>query len=277
MICDLSKLEMKVEIQAQIKNTSNSRIQRARMLWHLFTEMDNQKVLSTNVSPVAKIIEKKDNNTVAILKIPDLRPGDVFAPNATLDIETKTHKWNESIGIDNNLFQSNCEMYCSSKKFWEVNDPLIVKLAKSVSNQTNDDIAFVIIAIREIRKRIKLKSHLNERLGAAKVLTFKEGDCDEHTDLLVALTRARGIPSRRIVGYYLKKQKPEPHAWAEVFLINKGWVPVDPALRRFGILTENYYSRVREGLVSERPMIQVRWRNMGRQSITVEEEVQIFK
>jgi transglutaminase-like putative cysteine protease len=123
---------------------------------------------------------------------------------------------------------------------------------------------------------MKLKTHLEERRGAARAALEKEGDCDEHADLLIALTRAVKIPSRRVIGHFFKgKPEPEPHAWCEIFLEGKGWVPVDPALGRFGILSENYFSRIREGLVSERPTIMLKTSNTNSGLLNIEENVRM--
>jgi transglutaminase-like putative cysteine protease len=121
---------------------------------------------------------------------------------------------------------------------------------------------------------VKLKTHLNERLGAARVVREKEGDCDEHADLLIALLRTVKIPARRVLGHFNRrgKNKPELHAWTEVFLERRGWIPVDAALGNFGTLTENYFSRIREGLVSVRPSFHLTWRDGAP---TVEEDVKM--
>jgi len=58
-------------------------------------------------------------------------------------------------------------------------------------------------------------------------------------------------------------------------LENKGWVPVDAALGNFGVITEDYFSRIREGLVSERPTLQLKWSGSATETPSVEEEVKM--
>ena len=66
----------------------------------------------------------------------------------------------------------------------------------------------------------------------------REGYCEYYAGTFVLLSRLGGIPSRIVTGYhggelneignfYLFKQK-DTHAWAEVWLDDKGWVRVDP-------------------------------------------------
>jgi len=67
---------------------------------------------------------------------------------------------------------------------------------------------------------------------------YKRGFCEHFASSFVLLMRAAGIPARvvtgyqgmeynKVGGYYLVRQS-NAHAWAEVWLGNKGWVRVDP-------------------------------------------------
>jgi hypothetical protein len=40
-------------------------------------------------------------------------------------------------------------------------------------------------------------------------------------------------------------------------------------------MSENYFSRIREGLVSERPTIKLKWSGIATEAPTVEEEVKM--
>ena len=52
-------------------------------------------------------------------------------------------------------------------------------------------------------------------------------DCQLGSALLVALCRACGIPARIVSGYLLYPASPSYHWWAEVWLDDRGWVPLD--------------------------------------------------
>jgi hypothetical protein len=62
--------------------------------------------------------------------------------------------------------------------------------------------------------------------SAVEVLETREGDCNEHTTLCVALARASGIPSRIAVGLVYHKGSFYYHAWPEVYV--GVWVAMDP-------------------------------------------------
>jgi hypothetical protein len=67
--------------------------------------------------------------------------------------------------------------------------------------------------------------------NAIAIARSRRGDCNEHTQLLVALTRAIGIPSRFASGLLYVNGKFYYHAWAEVWLGE--WVAVDPTFGQF--------------------------------------------
>ncbi len=70
--------------------------------------------------------------------------------------------------------------------------------------------------------------------NALEVLRIRQGDCNEHTSLFVALARAGGIPARIAAGVVYSDRVTDQgafyyHAWPEVHLGDElGWVAVDP-------------------------------------------------
>ncbi len=69
-------------------------------------------------------------------------------------------------------------------------------------------------------------------------LKAREGFCEHYAGAFVFIMRAAGVPARVVAGYqggeynpygdyYLVKQS-DAHAWAEVWIDDKGWVRVDP-------------------------------------------------
>jgi transglutaminase superfamily protein len=67
--------------------------------------------------------------------------------------------------------------------------------------------------------------------SAVQVLRARSGDCNEHTQLFVALARAAGIPARPVAGLAYADGKFYYHAWPEIYLGT--WVPVDPTFGQF--------------------------------------------
>ena len=67
--------------------------------------------------------------------------------------------------------------------------------------------------------------------SALRVLQTRYGDCNEHTQLFVALARAVGLPARIAAGLAYVDGKFYYHAWPEVLL--NDWVAVDPTFGQF--------------------------------------------
>jgi hypothetical protein len=67
--------------------------------------------------------------------------------------------------------------------------------------------------------------------SALQVLRTRSGDCNEHTQLYVAMARAVGLPARVATGLAYVDGKFYYHAWPEVFVGE--WIAVDPTLGQF--------------------------------------------
>jgi hypothetical protein len=67
--------------------------------------------------------------------------------------------------------------------------------------------------------------------SALQVLRARSGDCNEHTQLYVAMARAAGLPARVATGLAYIDRKFYYHAWPEVFVGE--WIAVDPTLGQF--------------------------------------------
>ncbi len=121
--------------------------------------------------------------------------------------------------------------YIPSGKFWNAKIMEDLKKEKWFSGDSLND--WIQNAVKFLRRRIKYAEPLEERLGAEKAYRQRMEDCDEFTDLLVTIARMRGLPARRLTGFYMR-EKEEPHAWAEVYSPRGQWIPVDAALLRIG-------------------------------------------
>jgi hypothetical protein len=108
--------------------------------------------------------------------------------------------------------------------------PAIVQLARRLRGDTRDP----VVAARRISQWVhdSLKKSISVTIPSAiQVLDSRTGDCNEHTQLFIALSRAAGIPARPAAGLALVGSKFYYHAWPEVF-VGK-WVAVDPTFGQF--------------------------------------------
>ncbi|MDF1644234.1 MAG: DUF3488 and transglutaminase-like domain-containing protein [Pseudomonadales bacterium] len=116
------------------------------------------------------------------------------------------------------------------------------------------------------------------RLGEHSIDEFifdtRKGFCEHYAGSFVFLMRAAGIPARVVAGYqggekssegdYLLVHQFDAHAWAEVWLPNRGWVRVDPTAQvaperiEFGIEEATAYEN---SFLSDSPFSLLRYRN----------------
>lgn len=83
--------------------------------------------------------------------------------------------------------------------------------------------------------------------GAQATMGYMGSDCTEYSDLMIALSRAAGIPARYYEGLlYLEDPDTEiaktEHAWLDVYLPGIGWVAIDPTLGRLPVFRETYFA-----------------------------------
>ena len=101
-------------------------------------------------------------------------------------------------------------------------------------------------------------------MGAEYALAHPDhADCTEFASLFVALSRAAKIPARIIFGFAREtgvEHISTSHAWAEFYLDEFGWIPVDPTYgSRY---SREYFGRIDAnhiGLWSPSPLFQGNW------------------
>ncbi|MEA3355640.1 MAG: transglutaminase family protein [Patescibacteria group bacterium] len=129
----------------------------------------------------------------------------------------------------------NKENYLSTQKYWEVQNPNIIKLAKELKTPAK---IYQYVVDNLIYDYGRL-SETTTRFGAANVLDNQDSAiCMEFTDLFITLARAADIPARAINGFAyttntslrpLSLKKDVLHAWPEYYNYKTNiWTPVDP-------------------------------------------------
>lgn len=112
----------------------------------------------------------------------------------------------------------------------QVGHPQIVATARRIIGNTRDPVE----AARRLNAWVYQALDKDVTLSvpsALQVLQARQGDCNEHTVLYIALARAAGLPARTAVGLVHVRGRFYYHAWPEVYL--NGWVAVDPTLGQF--------------------------------------------
>jgi len=126
--------------------------------------------------------------------------------------------------------------YLEDEVFIEVSDPAVESVAKEIIGEETDALTCVSKTLDWVHKNIE--KHRALSLPSAKnVLKIKRGDCNEHTNLFVALLRSMGIPAKVVVGLLQTERGYFYHAWASVYLGR--WVDIDPVRGEFPASTQH--------------------------------------
>mgnify|MGYP005833837941 CR=1 FL=1 len=133
------------------------------------------------------------------------------------------------------------ESYLVAEPLLQSDDPQIKKTAFIIVGEEKNAVKVAELLNNWVFENVRKKPALTIP-SALDVLKSKEGDCNEHTILYVALARALGLPARVAVGVVYLNGAFYYHAWPEIWLGDgSGWVPTDPT---FGIFPADA-SRVR--------------------------------
>jgi hypothetical protein len=117
-------VRLRIEMQADILNRGRLKIRNGRLIWHLFTEMDNQFVEMIDVFPPARVKERAEKNMVAVMKVPEISPGESFSPTAILIMDTTSRDWLiEQRSIPEPIRKRTVGMYSSMQKYWGIDNP----------------------------------------------------------------------------------------------------------------------------------------------------------
>jgi transglutaminase-like putative cysteine protease len=128
----------------------------------------------------------------------------------------------------------------------ESDNPQIQALASSLA-QGKSTVCQKVRAFYDYIGSELVYTNNGQNWGAQAALGPMGADCTEYTDLLVALSRAQGIPARYFEGlFYLDDgtgtlAKTE-HAWPDVYMPGIGWVALDPTLGRLPVNRETYFA-----------------------------------
>lgn len=121
-------------------------------------------------------------------------------------------------------------------------NPRSFALAQRWSRETKSAQEIVNRALTMFRQQPFVYTLAPPRLGNNPMDDFlfntRRGFCEHYASSFVFLMRAAGVPARVVTGYqggelnpvgnYLIVRQSDAHAWAEVWLQDRGWVRVDP-------------------------------------------------
>ena len=147
------------------------------------------------------------------------------------------------------------EKYLQATKNCQVNDPRIIALAKSITKDATTTYDKAEAIFNWVRDNLSYSFYYNTKYGAVNTLLKKEGNCVDHSHLLIALARAAGIPAKYEHGTCTFTSGTYGHVWAQLWVDGK-WYNADAISYRntFGVINNwNTNTVVKKGTYIELP------------------------
>lgn len=210
-------------------------------------------------------------------KIPVLDAEQIFESRTDVEYTTSARSFELDRGILWPSPGSPTSDFCKRDRFWEIKDPLIKQTAERIRRSSRDIGDFLLNTFSWVRENVKLRDPQPIRHGAAFAIRELAGDCDELSDLFIALCRSAGVPCRRVVGLFCHGRDSERrsfdwHAWAEVQTADRSWVPFDPSLNFYATITERHIARCCMGRRSDYPIRRLTWRSRPQKSLVMNDD-----
>ncbi len=233
-----------------------------------------QKVAFRDVQPrPERITADADGNWIAEFRVAGQAQQDVRVRAAV----TVFARPQAQVGVTNpfkpagKLFGGNDRsLYLQPTVFWPTSNPAVQKIVQT--QQTPQQIYSFVVDTLQYNYRRFQQSDAVTRLGALGALQDPNNAvCLEYADLFVALSRAAGVPARRVTGYAItQNSRLRPlslvadvlHAWPEYYDAQRNtWIPVDPTwgdttggLDYFSKLDLRHITFAIQGQNDERPL-----------------------
>jgi len=129
-------------------------------------------------------------------------------------------------------YDKNSELYIKytqPEELIQSNHEEIVEKAQKITQGVEDPLVKARLIYNFVVGYLRYEIQ-DEEKGALWALENRVGDCSEYSYLFVALCRAAGIPARVQAGFafhYAGQILEDGHMWAEYYLENYRWIPVD--------------------------------------------------
>ncbi|AMK14972.1 transglutaminase domain-containing protein [Methanobrevibacter olleyae] len=135
--------------------------------------------------------------------------------------------------INKTSINEDLKKYLSSSKNCQVNNKAIKDLAKTLTSSLKTNYEKAKKLFNWVRDNIQYTKYRNTRKGAVKTLQTKKGNCVDQSHLLIALSRASGIPARYVKGTNCKFSNGyvSGHIWTQMYIGNK-WIVADTTSSR---------------------------------------------
>jgi len=152
--------------------------------------------------------------------------------------ENRVYDYNTSLDL--------YEKYTAPEPLMQSNNSQIISKAHNVTDKSTTIPESASKIYSFVTKHLRYVIQDEER-GAVWALENGVGDCSEYSYLFVAMCRAIGVPARVQAGFafhYSSETLEDGHMWAEYYLENYGWIPVDATWQLFNMIDSRHFSAI---------------------------------
>ena len=177
-----------------------------------------------------------------------------FSVNNRLPNYAVVNPWNESSN-ETSTIPPSLDEYLQPTTNCQSNNPTIIALANKITAGLITPYAKAVALFNWVTDNISYSFYYNTLYGAVGTLKAGTGNCCDHSNLMVALARAAGIPARYQQGYCDFSDGWYGHVWAQLY-VNGQWYYADTisTLNTFGVINNwNLNTYTLEGTYASLP------------------------
>ena len=126
---------------------------------------------------------------------------------------------------------SELQKYLQLTKNCQSKDPRIIALAQSITSGKTSSYEKGLSIFNWVRNNLEYSWYYNSQKGAVNALLSKNANCCDHSNLIVALCRAAGVPARYLHGVCTFSSGTYGHVWAQIYANGK-WYDADATSNR---------------------------------------------
>ncbi len=226
----------KVIFTHQVKNFGPGLVTTVDLHIAIPVNRDNQELLSEpsyNMDPTDIVTDRWGQKT-AHFHFENLAAGET----KTVEMTTTAKTWEvryfiapDKVGTLDQM-PKDLSNYLEDNEKFQITHPVIRQAVKNVVGDQKNPYWIV----RDIFDYINANMYYEMTGGwntAPTVISRGNGSCSEYTFVFISMCRAAGIPARYAGSVVVRGEDASMddvfHRWAEVFLPNYGWIPVDPS------------------------------------------------
>ncbi|NYB52226.1 MAG: hypothetical protein HVN35_06690 [Methanobacteriaceae archaeon] len=121
---------------------------------------------------------------------------------------------------------SSLQVYLQATSNCQVNDPRIIALAQSITSGATSSYDKATRIFNWVRDNLEYSYYYDSQKGAVNALLSRSANCCDHSHLIVALSRAVGLPARYVHGVCTFSSGTYGHVWAQIYA-NGQWYNAD--------------------------------------------------